>query len=226
MKTTTFRNDILLLIFNATAIANIADNAASSPATNLYLALHTAWPGLTGNQGSSEATYTGYARPAVARSGSGWTVSTNTAALAATASFGACTASAPGSPATHFSVGTASSGTGKILRMGVIGSRMGPFSAKADDTITIPGHTLAVNDRVVFHAVDGSSLPTGMTEGTSYWVITASGDDITVSTTQGGSALNLTSVGDGIAYKSTPITITASPSVTPQLGTGTTIYEE
>ena len=43
-KSSTFDNDWLKLIFNATAIANIADNAATSPLTNLYVALHTADP--------------------------------------------------------------------------------------------------------------------------------------------------------------------------------------
>lgn len=44
-KGNTFELDFLKLVFNATAIANIADNAASSPLTSLYLALHTADPG-------------------------------------------------------------------------------------------------------------------------------------------------------------------------------------
>ncbi len=44
-KGNTFENDLLKLIFNATAIANIADNAGSSPLTNLYVSLHTADPG-------------------------------------------------------------------------------------------------------------------------------------------------------------------------------------
>ena len=43
-KTDVFENDILKLIFNASAIANLADNAASSPVTKLYLSLHTADP--------------------------------------------------------------------------------------------------------------------------------------------------------------------------------------
>jgi hypothetical protein len=34
-KSDTFENDILKLIFNATAIANLADNAASAPLTSL-----------------------------------------------------------------------------------------------------------------------------------------------------------------------------------------------
>lgn len=41
-KSITFDNDFLKLIFNATAIANIADNAATAPLTNIYLSLHTA----------------------------------------------------------------------------------------------------------------------------------------------------------------------------------------
>ena len=47
---TTTANNILKLYLNATAIANIADNAASSPNTNLYVALHTADPGAGGTQ--------------------------------------------------------------------------------------------------------------------------------------------------------------------------------
>jgi hypothetical protein len=74
-KGDTFENDLLKLIFNATAIANIADNAASSPLTSLYVALHTADPGDAGNQGTSEISYTGYARVAVARTTGGWTAS-------------------------------------------------------------------------------------------------------------------------------------------------------
>jgi hypothetical protein len=69
-------NSILNLIFRAEAWANIADNAASSPLTNLYVSLHTADPGETGNQSTSEIAYTSYARVAVARSSSGWTSST------------------------------------------------------------------------------------------------------------------------------------------------------
>ena len=49
-KGDTFESDLLKLIFNATAIANIADNAASSPLTNLFVPLHTADPGEAGSQ--------------------------------------------------------------------------------------------------------------------------------------------------------------------------------
>ena len=71
-KGDTFENDLLKLIFQAVAIANLADNAATGPLTNLYVSLHTADPGEAGNQSTSEATYTGYARVAVARTAGGW----------------------------------------------------------------------------------------------------------------------------------------------------------
>jgi hypothetical protein len=121
-KGNTFENDFLLLIFNATAIANIADNAASSPLTNLQVSLHTADPGEAGNQTTNEATYTSYARVAVARSGSGWTVTGNAVTNAALVQFPQCTGGT--NAITHFAVGTASSSTGKILYKGALGSTL------------------------------------------------------------------------------------------------------
>ena len=59
MISNAFANDLLKLIFNATSISNLADNAGSSPLTNLYIALHTADPGAAGNQSTSEVNYTG-----------------------------------------------------------------------------------------------------------------------------------------------------------------------
>lgn len=74
-KSDFLENAILKLIFNATAIANIADNAASSPLTNLFWSLHTADPGDAGNQSTSETTYGSYARQSVARTVGGMTAS-------------------------------------------------------------------------------------------------------------------------------------------------------
>lgn len=117
-KGNTFELDMLKLIFNATAIANIADNAASSPLTNLYLALHTADPGEAGSQTTNEATYTSYARVAVARSGAGWTASANPVVNAALIQFPQCTGGT--NTITHVSIGTDVSGAGKILYSGAL----------------------------------------------------------------------------------------------------------
>lgn len=117
-KSDVFENDWLRLIFNAVAIANIADNAATSPLTNLYVSLHTADPGEAGNQSTSEAAYTGYARAAVARTTGGWTVTANSVSPAANIDFPAATGGA--NTITHFGVGTAVSGTGKLLYKGAV----------------------------------------------------------------------------------------------------------
>lgn len=121
-KSTTFSNDIALLIFNATAISNIADNAASSPATLLYLSLHTADPGIGGSQTTNETSYTNYVRISVARSGSGWTVSGGAASNAALAQFAQCGAS--GATLTHVAIGTAASGAGKVLYAGALNASL------------------------------------------------------------------------------------------------------
>lgn len=118
-KGNTFEDDILKLIFNGTPIANLADNAASSPLTNLYLALHTADPGEAGTQTTSEVAYTGYARVAVARTTGGWTVLNGSASPTVAIEFGEMTSGTPGT-ATHASIGTASSGGGKILYKGAL----------------------------------------------------------------------------------------------------------
>lgn len=117
-KGNTFENDLLKLIFNATAIANMADNAASSPLGFLYVSLHTADPGEAGTQTTSECAYTSYARVAVARTTGGWTVTTNSVSPVAPVTFPACTGGSE--TATYFAVGTATSGTGKLLYSGAI----------------------------------------------------------------------------------------------------------
>lgn len=117
-KGNTFENDLLKLIFNATAIANIADNAGTSPLTNLYVSLHTSDPGEAGDQTTNETSYTSYARVAVARSGSGWTVTGNSVSPAAAITFP--TATGGTETITHAAVGTDASGAGKLLYSGSI----------------------------------------------------------------------------------------------------------
>lgn len=118
-KSNALENDILELLFNGTAIADLAQDDGSSPATDLYVSLHTSSPGETGDQSTNEISYTGYARVAVARSGSGWTVSGNSVSPAAAITFGAMTAGAGGT-VTHFGIGTGSSGTGYLMYYGTV----------------------------------------------------------------------------------------------------------
>ena len=79
-KSSSWENALLLLLFNNTNAANIGDSTGlrgSSSAGSLFVSLHTADPGPSGDQTTNEITYSSYARVAVARSGSGWTVTAN-----------------------------------------------------------------------------------------------------------------------------------------------------
>lgn len=120
-KGNTFENELLKLIFNNDNIANVGDATGlrgSSTAGSLYVALHTADPGEAGSQTTSECAYTNYARVAVARTSGAWTVSSNSVSPASAISWPACTGGSE--TATHFSIGTSSSGAGKILYKGAI----------------------------------------------------------------------------------------------------------
>jgi hypothetical protein len=102
-KTNALENAILLLLFNATTFADIAENDTTSPNTNLYVSLHTADPDETGTQATNETSYGSYNRVAVARSGAGWTVSGNTVTNAGLVQFPQCTSGTP--TITHVGVG-------------------------------------------------------------------------------------------------------------------------
>jgi len=116
-------SSILQLFFNATPIANMADNAASGPFTALFVALHVGDPGEAGTQATSEAAYGAYARVSVARTVGGWTVSGTAptqVANAAAITFPACTSGS--STITHWSIGTVVSGATLMLVKGALTS--------------------------------------------------------------------------------------------------------
>jgi len=226
-KTNVFENDLLQLVFNNVDITLIGDAAGlqnSAAAGNLYISLHTAEPGEAADQTTNETAYTNYARVAVARSVAGWTVAGNQVSNAGLVTFPLC--GITGATITHFGIGTDASGAGKLLFSGPLGTVVqGPFTAiAAGDLITIPGHTLAVDERVAFYPAFGSSLPTGITEGTIYWVKTVASNDITISTTQGGATLDITAAGDGVAIEAA--TLAVSSGITPSFAIGVLVHTE
>jgi hypothetical protein len=116
----TTENDMLKLVFNATNWSLIADNTGTTPLANIFVSLHTADPGETGTQSTSEISYTGYARIAVARTTGGWTASSaGSTSPVANIDFGQMTAGAGGT-VTHFATGTLTSGAGVILFSGTV----------------------------------------------------------------------------------------------------------
>lgn len=104
-KSNAFENSILLLFFNATAIADLAADDQSAPATTLTFALHTATPDEAGIMTTNETAYTNYVRVTAARTSGGFTVTNNSVSPAANVDFAECGAT-PGAAITHFSLGT------------------------------------------------------------------------------------------------------------------------
>lgn len=97
--TDAFETSWLTLLFNNTDITNIGDAAglvgsAGAGSTQLALATVAYIDGDT-LLTADEVAYTGYARPTQARSGSGWTVSGNSASNAALIQFGEMSAGGP-----------------------------------------------------------------------------------------------------------------------------------
>lgn len=108
----------LEMIFQAVQSASMVGLVRNdtSPLTNIYVGLHTANPGATGDQTTSEAAYTGYARVAVARTSGGWSISSQTITNVAAVTFPLST-SGP-EVETYVGIGTASSGAGVLLWFG------------------------------------------------------------------------------------------------------------
>ena len=117
-----FSNDTLLHFLENADIATLGDASGvlgSATAGSVYVSLHTSVTGLSaGDQTTNECAYTGYGRVAVARAAGSWTTASKATENTSAVTFAECTAGS--STATHFAVGVASTGTGKILYWGAL----------------------------------------------------------------------------------------------------------
>jgi len=220
-------NALFCAVFTGTW-STVAQNAAA-PATNLYVSLHNAAPGNAGSQTSNETAYTNYARVAVARTTGGWTVATGSGTTmssvsnAAAINFAAC--GATGDTLTHWGIGLGSSGAGTLLFWGPLGPTANGFpftcTLASPGVLTCYGYAPAVNDRVSVYQTPGAEpLPTGVSEGTVYFVGTAPGGNTATlsTTTANGNPVNTSSTGSGLIYKQSPLIV--SNGITPSLAIG------
>jgi hypothetical protein len=120
-KSTDACNRVVNLLYRATAWPNVADNAATSPLTNVVVALHTGTlTAATNSQAENEVAYTNYARQNVARS-TGWNAAsggaTSNAALLQFPQSGAT-----GATLAAVSTGTTISGATPVWHYGTLNS--------------------------------------------------------------------------------------------------------
>lgn len=123
-KSTSICNSIINLMYRAVAWANVADNAAASPLTAIFIGLHTGnLTAGTNSQAENESAYTNYARQSVARSGAGWAAASGGGTSnAGTISFPQC--GVTGSTVTHCSAGVAVSGATGVFHYGALNSSL------------------------------------------------------------------------------------------------------
>jgi hypothetical protein len=128
-KGATYKNDLLLLMFNSITVADLARQGLSG-ITFLTVALHTGDP--ASSQATNEIAYTGYARQLVSRTAAGWTVTAGSVSPTTPISFPRMTGGAGGS-VTFWSVGT---GTGNYL---IYKGAVAPAIAVVVDVIPVIG---------------------------------------------------------------------------------------
>jgi hypothetical protein len=174
----------------------------------------------------TEASYTGYGtRPAVSFGAVANTTPTGGRQKAndATVTFGTNSGSSQDQIA--FGLWTADTG-GTLRAIGFLDTDPPVYGTGAtSDVITAPNHGLAADQRVFVLAVPGAPIPTGLNENTAYFVL-ASGlttDAFSVSTSSGGSAVNITASGAALfmPYKA----LTVANSSTPEFAPGALIVQ-
>lgn len=179
-------------------ITHIFRNTDFTRPANIYLALFTVAPSDAG--GGTEVSGGSYARePVPTGASSAWDAASGGATQntgvetfpTATADWGEVVAMALFDAVT----------VGNMLFWGFLSTLYWVFSADTADVLTAPGHSLVNTDKVVVKTLGNSSLPTGLTADTIYFVRDVSGATFKLAATVGGAAIDLTAVGGGTIHK-------------------------
>lgn len=203
-------------IINATELAildELQGGSAFAADATLFAALFTTVPADDGS-GGVEANYTSYARVSVTNNLTNFP-SANPKLNATAVTFPAATGAQAG---TVKALGwfTASSG-GTLRVIARLVDQVVPMfvGLNTGDIIYAPGHTFTDGVQVVLWAPAGTTLPTGLSADTPYFVISTSGNSFQLSLTSGGAAIAITVDGSGSIGRSrhTTVGIGDTPSV-------------
>lgn len=206
--------------FNVTA-QNVMLDALDESATQItHVGIHQLGDPGTGTNATGTEAIGG--SPAYARQSVTW----GAASSGTKSNTGALTFDVPAGTYGFFTFWNASSGnTSNFRGYAPFGGSVKGFgevdsTGVTNDTITSSGHGLTTDDRVMVFNVFSESLPTGLTEGTIYFVL-ASGltaDVFKVATTSGGSAINITGQGELFFQKVVPETFGSQGQITAAIG--------
>lgn len=194
--------------FTDTAKNAMLDSTAGTPAwPPSHLSLHTGDPSTTG---ANEVTG---GSPAYARQAMAWSAASGgSKAMSGTETF-----DIPAGTTVRY-VGFFSASSGGTfwgyVPAGSTAERAFCVDDTTADTFESPAHGYSNDNQVVVWASSGAALPTGVSEGTIYFVVNSTTDDFQLATTQGGSAINITAAGDGVVQKITPEVFAAQGTYT------------
>lgn len=176
------------------AIVNeVFGGTAFSADATLYAALLTTLPADDGS-GAVEANYGAYARVSQTNNTTNFP-SANPKVNASAISFAQATSPQTGKIKGLAWYNAASAGTMRVYSR--LCDKLSPFAVglATGDIIWAPGHTLVNGEKAIVWAPAGATLPAGLSPDTEYYVISVSGDSLQLSTTSGGSAIDITANG-------------------------------
>lgn len=194
----------------ATLTTNLKNALLNSAATNglvtsgTHMALFTAFPPTIGSNEVAGGS------PAYARKAAAWTASASSGAISPNSGIPAAF-DVPGSTTVR-AVGVVTASTaGSLLAWSPAGAAARrAFSVDSagvtNNDFFSPAHGLVAGNSVLVWPTIGAALPTGVAEDTEYFVI-ATGlttDSFRLSATLGGSAIDITAIGDGDVQQFTP----------------------
>jgi len=201
-------------------------NASFASPAAVYAGLMTAVTDMESG-GVTETTYTGYARIAITFAAPLGDLAGRFVKNSAAITFGQKT---DAGSVTIIAVGVhdASSGGNLLNVVFIDGSEpeVGVVSDLAGDTIDVPTTAFANDDRFRIETIPGAkTLPGGLAENTTYWVVGVTADTLQASATQGGGAIDLTSDGAMVLMPLLPVTINQND--TPEFAANAlTLYED
>lgn len=196
----------------ANVILNYCCRATTPSALTPYLGF------LTAVETPTEPSGNNYARVALSTSNFGSVAASNS--IANTAVINSPVASGSWGTIVGVAIFDASSGGNALRKAYLTSGSYRVFTALAStDILTAPGHSFVNGDQVVVLGLTGTSLPTGLTQGTLYYVIGSSTDTLQLSTSAGGAAINLTANGGGRIVKVVPQAVGASGLLSFPVGT-------
>lgn len=185
------------VITDACKNALLDSAVAAGLTTTPFLSLHTGFPPAGGNELTGGS-------PAYARKSFTWSAAAAGAkSISAAQTFDVAAATTVRAVAVY---DASTSGTQKCWSPAGASARRA-FSVDSagvtNNDLFSPAHGLVANDRVLVWPTIGAALPTGLAEDTEYFVISTgiTTDSFRVSATQGGSAVDITAIGDGDVQK-------------------------